>query len=351
MSNINDFLPFCPDDTGTNLIEQSDYAVASARTIGNQPGIASSKLNNKALRQGTYIASQFAQYVSNQAVVDVLDDDVPVKLLSQIQAALMALPPFISPITASSGTYILPYVFFIASGNATIGATYTNNTNTFTVQSTISGGVVLHAMGTGAPTGAGTLTKASGTGDATITFYAVRAPISLEIWAVGGGGGGGDTGSLGGNGGDTTFGTSLITAGGGNGGNVSGVGGLGGTPTVSAPAVAINAYQGNAGGSGINWSVTGAIAASGLTGGNSIMGSGGIGNGAGAGFGSGGGGSPQPGGGSGSDGGGGGGGANIYAIITAPSASYGFICGTGGTPATGGGGGAPGRIIVKANFQ
>lgn len=64
------------------------------------------------------------------------------------------------------------YTFTVTSANATVGATYTNNTQTFTVIGTIAAGTTLVCNGTGAPTASGTLTKASGTGDATITFSA-----------------------------------------------------------------------------------------------------------------------------------------------------------------------------------
>jgi hypothetical protein len=72
----------------------------------------------------------------------------------------------------SSFTYTnaAPYTFAVSSANATAGATYTNNGNTFTVVSTISSGTILQVSGTGVPTASGTLTKSSGTGDSTITF-------------------------------------------------------------------------------------------------------------------------------------------------------------------------------------
>lgn len=66
------------------------------------------------------------------------------------------------------------YVFTITSGSATIGATYTNNSQTFTVAATISSQTQLVCTGTGAPQASGTLTKATGTGDATITFSAYK---------------------------------------------------------------------------------------------------------------------------------------------------------------------------------
>lgn len=64
------------------------------------------------------------------------------------------------------------YIFTVSAANATAGATYTNNGQTFTVTTTISGGTTLTTTGTGTPTASGTLTLATGTGDATITFSA-----------------------------------------------------------------------------------------------------------------------------------------------------------------------------------
>lgn len=64
------------------------------------------------------------------------------------------------------------YIFTVTSANATTAATFTNNSQTFTVLETIASGTTLVCSGTGAPLASGTLTKASGTGDATITFSA-----------------------------------------------------------------------------------------------------------------------------------------------------------------------------------
>ena len=69
------------------------------------------------------------------------------------------------------------YVFTVTSANATIGATYSNNTNpiqSFTVLSTISGQTTLYANGSGTPTSSGTLTKTGGTGDSTISFSSFK---------------------------------------------------------------------------------------------------------------------------------------------------------------------------------
>jgi hypothetical protein len=64
------------------------------------------------------------------------------------------------------------YNFVVTSANATAGAVYSNNGQNFTVNSTIVAGTALSCTitTTGTPTSSGTLTKVSGTGDATITF-------------------------------------------------------------------------------------------------------------------------------------------------------------------------------------
>jgi hypothetical protein len=80
----NDFLPFTPTDTGTNLLTQSEYLVATGRDIGNQPGVASAKLNNKAIRQATFITAGLAQYISDTLAANVLDDSDDAAFLSQL---------------------------------------------------------------------------------------------------------------------------------------------------------------------------------------------------------------------------------------------------------------------------
>jgi len=60
--------------------------------------------------------------------------------------------------------------FTVTAANATAGATYTNNSQTYTVVLTISGGTTLYTIPTGTSEASGALTKTSGTGDDTITF-------------------------------------------------------------------------------------------------------------------------------------------------------------------------------------
>lgn len=77
------------------------------------------------------------------------------------------------------------YIFTVTAANATVGATYTNNGATFTVLSTIAGTTTLVSVGTGAPSASGTLTKASGTGDATITFSTSSHTIEVRAHCTG----------------------------------------------------------------------------------------------------------------------------------------------------------------------
>lgn len=86
-----------------------------------------------------------------------------------------ALPQF------SSG-----YIFTVTSANATAGAVYSNNGANFTIGTTIAAGTVLYGVSNaGAPLSSGTLTKVSGTGDATITFSAM-SPMSTKTWQANG---------------------------------------------------------------------------------------------------------------------------------------------------------------------
>lgn len=343
----NNFIPFCETDTGTNLLTQGEYATEPQRVIGNQPGIAKSKLVNKAMRQATAITSSYAQFISDTTGQDVLDDANFPKLLAQIKAASMKLAPVYTKYTATgSSTHQNTVVFFVASANATAGAVYSNNSFSFTVKSTIASGTMLYCLASGFPLTSGTLTKTSGTGDTTISFFAARSAAYIEVSLVGGGGGGAGSGNSaisGNNGGQSLFGTSLLTCDPGFGGTTSG--GAGGAATIGSGAVGIAISGGH--GSGESRAGTtvadmcGAMGAASAFGG---AGSGGTFNAAGdaasansgAGGGSGGvtAGVTNP-----VTGGGGGAGGFIKAKILSPLATYGVTIGIGGA---GGGAGANG---------
>lgn len=225
MPPTNDFVPFCPTDTGTNLLEQAAYLTDAQLAIGNQPGIARLQLVNKALRQATYIAAQVAQFLANATGNNVLDDATP----SEVQTTMLKAwrsPPTLQKFLATGST--TGYLFTCSSFNATVGATYTNNGHTYTVLGTVAAGTQLFTSQALAPTASGTLTKATGTGDATITFsaniaLATYVPTNANILylrvrgvGAGAGGAGNGVGSVGGSGGagsPTVFGPNLITSG------------------------------------------------------------------------------------------------------------------------------------------
>ena len=157
------------------------------------------------------------------------------------------------------------YAFVCSSANATLGATFTNNGQTFTVLATIAAGLLLFCSGTGTPAASGTLTKSAGTGDSTITFSAFLGayiPTSslikyVRVRGVGGGaggGGGGDSGTAGsgGAGGNSLFGTSLLAANGGAAGLAGNppTGGAGGSASLGTgpTGTALSGGSGTGGG-------------------------------------------------------------------------------------------------------
>jgi hypothetical protein len=261
------------------------------------------------------------------------------------------------------------YTFTVTSANATVGATYTNNTQTFTVVYTIAAGTTLVCSATGAPTASGTLTKATGTGDATITYSAEAAngtyvlpsgpaPLYLRIRMIGAGGGGGATinASAATTGGNTTFGSSFLTANGGTGGaGVATVQPAGGTATITGlvgiamtgsppQLVQLQASTSTPGGTGAS-SPLGGAGIGGTPG--AIAGTAAVANSGSGGGGSGGTAGNAP-------GTGGAAGGYIDVIVTSPSSTYIFNVGAGGAGATGtpaGGKGGSGVIYVEEYYQ
>lgn len=143
----------------------------------------------------------------------------------------------------ATGTYYPTFAFTcsVFTVSPTVGATYTNNAVTFTVSQVIAN--VLYATASGVPAAAfGTLTKASGTGDSSVTFNGYYNPKKIKVLLTGGGGGGAGSGSGGGGTGGTASSTSFggfITAGAGVGGQSGGGGTVSNANSISLPAIAI----------------------------------------------------------------------------------------------------------------
>lgn len=314
----------------------------------------------------TPTSGYLALYAKTDGEAYVKNDAGTETQISNVPQTRIVVPPTIRTFTSGSGTYYTTFNFAITSGSATVGATYTNNGNTYTVLSTIASQTYLACTGTAAPTASGTLTKASGTGDATITFQTVYKPTYIKVKMAGGGGGGsgssaGGSPTPGSAGNNTTFGTTLLIANGAAACATKETGGLGGAYTITSGILGYGINGGN--GSSVGQQVAPSTAAlmQGGTGGNNWFGGGG-GGGTGAptsgtsgatnsGCGGGGAGAPNA---SGSiPGSGGGAGGCVEALIFGPDASYAYSIGTGGaggnagTFGAAGSAGAAGIIVIE----
>ena len=88
----NNILIFCPDGTeeAGDLISLESYKTDSGRLRGHQPGIARRELENKALRQATYMAAALAQYIADTAGVEVTDSGTLASLVTALKTAITA---------------------------------------------------------------------------------------------------------------------------------------------------------------------------------------------------------------------------------------------------------------------
>jgi hypothetical protein len=194
--------------------------------------------------------------------------------------------------------------------------------------------------------------------------YTTPADVKwIRVRMVGGGGGGAGGGTAAGTsataGGQSTFGTSLLTCNGGSAGGWNGTGAGGGSASLGTGPIGIAIPGGsgtasNASASGQNsMGPAGASSPFGGGGGGSYAGN--AGNAAAPNSGSGGGGGGAPGGGL--SGGSGAAGGFIDAIITAPSSSYSYVVGASGAAGGAGTGGVAGNaggsgvIIVEEYYQ
>lgn len=83
----NDFKPFAIG-SGANVLSQADYEALAALASGFLSGKASSAQVNKALRQGTFVASCLAQFVSNELSINIQDNGDANGFLANLISAL-----------------------------------------------------------------------------------------------------------------------------------------------------------------------------------------------------------------------------------------------------------------------
>ncbi|HBT2205931.1 TPA: hypothetical protein MA433_002287 [Klebsiella pneumoniae] len=86
----NNFKPFAVG-AGANVSSQADWENLVALSTGFTAGVARSEQVNKALRQGTVMASVLGQIIADQTAEDVLDDGDTAALKTQLLAALTSL--------------------------------------------------------------------------------------------------------------------------------------------------------------------------------------------------------------------------------------------------------------------
>jgi len=280
----------------------------------------------------------------------------------------VTVAPTTQRFTSGSGSYVSNYAFVTTAASATVGATYTHNSVTYTVTQTMTSSTVVYMTGVSAPLNSGTLTRASGTGDPTIAFSYSMGPKFLDVTIIGGGGGGASGGTAsaasGTTGSNTLFSSNTASGGLGASGSANAAGALGGSYTFVTGSI-IHGVSGGSGGGGQNNVELGGPNLHGGSGGNTPLGGGGGGASTNTGglsgvenTGGGGGGGTQT-----ADfandlsGAGGGGGGYLQFIIQNPAASYTYTVGGGGsggaagTQGTAGGSGGSGVVVVKEFYQ
>lgn len=337
----NEILQFAETDTGTNLLTQAEYLADAQRPIGNQPGVARSKLVNKALRQSSLIAAAVAQFIADNQTNNVVDTAAPADIADWIEAAVrsIGIPTAVAGGTADAITADFTPNVALTNGTTVIvraGAANATTTPTFAPDGLAAKTIVKGnnlALVAGDIAGAGhwlemnfdtTLDKwvlqnpAKGISpDSTFKNlsvisvsgnFTVPAGVTLldvELW--GGGGGGGGSGSGGG-----------TAGGGGAGGYARGIFAV--TPgQVIACTIGAGGNGGGAGGAGSGGGSTSFGALMSATGG--------------------GGGQPNPSGNAGSGGTGTGGTINITSSSGSTGAASNVQGGAGATASFGGGGG------------
>jgi hypothetical protein len=222
----NDFVPVATAG-GANVLSQSAYLSSSALTAGQQPGIASSAFNNKALRQATYIASCLAQFCVDVTGNGALDDGNQSEIISLMMLAFKTPPNLITK--TGSGTYTpsanITYAKVTVLGGG--GGGGGNN-------GTVGGG----GGGTGGTTTFGSISCSGGLGGAAASLGGAGGTSS--------GSGFGPTSSAGGAGSTAAAGVSLI--GGTGGAGVFGGAGSGGNYVSAGQAGAPGSGSGGGGG-------------------------------------------------------------------------------------------------------
>ena len=87
-TKVNEILQFASQDTGSNLLTQSEYDGDAQRVIGHQPGIARSRLENKVLRQCSTMAAGVAEFMLRNQDGSVTDGMSPQEVADALTVAI-----------------------------------------------------------------------------------------------------------------------------------------------------------------------------------------------------------------------------------------------------------------------
>lgn len=222
---INNFKPFATA-ANANVTAQADWETLPALLSGFMAGKAYSAQVNKALRQSTVMASVLAQFISDSAGVDVLDNGNTAQILANLKTGMTALTPgrlLNVQVFYNSGIYNPTpgtkkvIVEMVGGGGGGAGS-----------RAAASGNISVGGAG-----GAGSYAK----GQFTQNFSGVQITVGTK------GAGGTSSGPYASDGGTSSFG-SLITAAGGSAGQPAG-------PTNSFPFSTVAAVV-SAGANGAN---------------------------------------------------------------------------------------------------
>jgi hypothetical protein len=91
---------------GANLEALPAYFTDPLLGTGNLPGLAISSFNNRALRQGTFVASSLCQWISNQSNIYIPDDGSQINWITEFQNALAAFVAALIPAGPNLGAYL-----------------------------------------------------------------------------------------------------------------------------------------------------------------------------------------------------------------------------------------------------
>jgi hypothetical protein len=91
---------------GANIEAQTDYLNDPQRSTGNLPGLARSNFNNKAIRQGTFVAHSLSLWVSQQIQTYVPDDGNDIAWIGEWTQAISSFILALLPPGPNMGAYL-----------------------------------------------------------------------------------------------------------------------------------------------------------------------------------------------------------------------------------------------------